>query len=136
MGGSSDSDLAPRSGDARDSGGVHPVALGGLLASRPQVATVRVLEAVQGGQAPAAGALAAQHVDSQAKTVRLIAVCLAAWRKGPSPCFLTQHTWEVILHAAEPNERHNMFSEPATMDLPHRAFRVFGEACYERVTAS
>lgn len=118
--GSSDSDLAPRSGDARDSGGGgaapevngHSIALGGLRASRPQVAAVRVLEAVQGGQGPAAGALAAHHVDPQAKTVRLT----AAWRKGPSPCFLTQHTWEVILQAAETDERHDMYSEPATMD--------------------
>jgi len=143
MGGSSDSDLAPRSGDARDSGGGaaapgvdgHLVALGGLRASRPQIAMVRVLEAVQGGQGPAEGVLATQHEDSQAKTVRLIAACLAAWRKGPSPCFLTQHTWEVILHAAETNKRHDMFSEPATMDLPRRAFRVFGDARYERLTA-
>ena len=79
--GSSDSDLAPRSGDARDSGGGaaalgvdrHPVVLGGLRASRPQVAAVCVLEAVQGRQVPAAGALAAHHEVSQAKTVRLIA---------------------------------------------------------------
>ena len=113
----------------------HPVALGGLRPSRPQVAAVRVLEAVQGGQGPAEGVLATQHEDSQAKTVRLIAACLAAWRKGPSPCFLTQHTWEVILQAAETDERHDMFSEPATMDLARRAFRVFGETCYERLTA-
>lgn len=64
--------------------------------------------------------------------MRLIAACLAAWRKGPSPCFLTQHTWEVILQAAETDERHDLFSEPATMDLPRSAFRVFGEARYER----
>ena len=67
--------------------------------------------------------------------MRLIAAFLAAWRKGPSPCFLTQHAWEVILQAAETDEWHDMFSEPATMDVPRRAFRVFGEARYERLTA-
>ena len=56
----------------------HPVAFGGLRASRPQVAAVRVLEAVQGGQGPAAGVLAPHREASQAKTVRLIAAHLAA----------------------------------------------------------
>ena len=128
MRGSSDSDLAPRSGDARDSGGIaaapgvdgYLIALGGLPASRPRIATVRVLEAVQGGQGPAAGALAAHHVDTQAKTVRLIAACLADWPRSPSRPFRTRQT------TCSP------IGPRWTCRYGHS--NVFAEALYERLT--
>ena len=65
---------------------------------------------------------------AQAKTVRLIAARLAAWRKSPSRRFLTRYTWVGILKLAQTDDRYFTLSEPVATDLLLRVFQIYGEA--------
>ena len=75
---------------------------------------------------------------SRAQTARLIKTYLAEGqladgRKGPAQPFRTRYTRADILLLAETDALHGTLSGPATAALLRRAFKVFGDARYERL---
>ena len=139
MGASSDSDLAPRLATHATVAAVRRLLESTGTSSRSEAYAhlghrlqwFAFWKRCKAGKGLLPGTCSAQR--AQANTVRLIAACLAAWRKSPSRRFLTRYTWVGILKLAQTDDRYFTLSEPVAMDLLLRVFQIYREARYERL---